>query len=323
MVKVTNSQQQTQGMTLVNWALLLVLSLLWGGSFFFNGVAVKEVPVLTIVFFRVGIAALALLVFLKIKGISFSFEKKVILAFLMMGFLNNFIPFSLIVTGQNYVGSGLASILNATTPLFAAVVAHVATQETHERLTLRRITGILFGIIGVAIMMAPDIQTAGFGSDMVLGQIAILGAALSYGIAAVYGRRFGQMGISPVVSATGQVSGTTLIMLPMVLFIDKPWTFYSAVSVETMLAIIALALFSTAVAYILYFQLIKSAGATNASLVTLVIPASAILLGSSFLGEEITMEALIGMTAIGLGLLIIDGRVFPILKRGIQSRLPS
>ncbi|MCG8492205.1 MAG: DMT family transporter, partial [Sneathiellales bacterium] len=314
MAEITSSQDQTPGMTLINWILLLILSLLWGGSFFFNGVAVKEVPVLTIVFFRVGIAALALLIFLKIKGVSFPLEKKILLAFLMMGFLNNFIPFSLIVAGQNYIGSGLASILNATTPLFAAVVAHVATKETHERLTVRRISGILFGILGVAIMMAPDIQSAGFGSDMVLGQIAILGAALSYGIAAVYGRRFGRMGISPVVSATGQVSGTTLIMLPMVLLIDKPWSFYSVVSLETVAAIIALALFSTAVAYILYFQLIKSAGATNASLVTLIIPASAILLGSSFLGEKITLEALIGMAAIGLGLLIIDGRIFMIFK---------
>lgn len=323
MVKVSSSLEQTPGMTLVNWVLLLVLSLLWGGSFFFNGVAVKEVPVLTVVFFRVGIAALALLIFFKIKGISFPFEKKILLAFLMMGFLNNFIPFSLIVAGQNYIGSGLASILNATTPLFAAVVAHVATQEKHERLTARRISGILFGIIGVAIMMVPDIQAAGFGSDMVLGQIAILGAALSYGIAAVYGRRFGRMGISPVLSATGQVSGTTLIMLPMVLLIDKPWTFYSAISLETMMAIIALALFSTAVAYILYFQLIKSAGATNASLVTLIIPASAILLGSAFLGEEITAEALIGMAAIGLGLLIIDGRIFNAFKQKKPGETPG
>ncbi len=318
-----NTAAQNQAMSLVNWGLLILLSLLWGGSFFFNGVAVKEIPVLTVVFFRVAIAALALLVFLKAKGISLRLPLSLIGAFLLMGFLNNLVPFSLIVAGQTQISSGLASILNATTPLFAAVVAHVATREEAERLTARRIVGILLGIAGVAIMMAPDIQETGLSGNSVIGQLAILGASLSYGIAVVYGRRFGKQGIPPVVTAAGQVSGTTVLMLPLVLFIDRPWEFLGDVSMTTTLAVISLALFSTALAYILYFQLIKSAGATNASLVTLIIPVSAVLLGVAFLEESISLHALMGMGAIGIGLLVIDGRILSLFKQKQPGKLPG
>ncbi|MEP4191567.1 MAG: DMT family transporter, partial [Sneathiella sp.] len=282
-----------------------------------------EMPVLSIVFGRVGIAALALFVFLKIRGIRFPLKGSIIGAFLLMGFLNNLVPFSLIVAGQNYIGSGLASILNATTPLFAAVIAHVATQEASERLSARRIIGILSGVIGVSIMMAPDIGETGFSGDSILGQLAVLGASLSYGVAVVYGRRFGKMGISPVVTATGQVAGTTVLMAPLVLFIDKPWEFIGEVSGNTLIAVVALAVFSTAVAYILYFQLIKSAGATNASLVTLIIPASAVLLGVLFLDENISLHAMAGMGCIAAGLLVIDGRILNLFKQKQPGKMPG
>ncbi len=318
-----NTASHNQGMSLVNWGLLILLSLLWGGSFFFNGVAVKEIPVLTVVFFRVAIAAFALLVFLKEKGISLRLPLSLIGSFLLMGFLNNLVPFSLIVAGQTQISSGLASILNATTPLFAAVVAHVATREEAERLTARRIIGILLGISGVTIMMAPDIQESGLSGNSVIGQLAVLAASLSYGIAVVYGRRFGKQGIPPVVTAAGQVSGTTILMLPLVLFIDRPWEFLGHVSMTTITAVVSLALFSTALAYILYFQLIKSAGATNASLVTLIIPVSAVLLGVAFLDESISLHALMGMGAIGIGLLVIDGRILSILKQKQPGDLPG
>lgn len=312
-----------QSMSLVNWGLLILLSVLWGGSFFFNGVAVQEMPVLSIVFGRVGIAALALFLFLKIRGIRFPMKGSIIGAFLLMGFLNNLVPFSLIVAGQNYIGSGLASILNATTPLFAAVIAHVATQEAAERLSARRIIGILSGVIGVGIMMAPDIGETGLTGDSIIGQLAILGASLSYGVAVVYGRRFGKMGIPPVVTATGQVAGTTVLMAPLVLFVDKPWEFIDGVSGNTLIAVVALAIFSTAVAYILYFQLIKSAGATNASLVTLIIPASAVLLGILFLGETLSIHAMAGMGCIAVGLLVIDGRILNLFKQKQPGKMPG
>ncbi len=310
-----NSAPKSQSMSLPSWGILILLSLLWGGSFFFNGVAIKELPVFTIVFGRVFFAAILLIIFMKLKGIPFPKESSILLAFLFMGFINNFIPFSLIVAGQAHISSGLASVLNATTPLFTAIVAHFATTDPTERLGTKRIVGILLGIIGVAILLSPKIGSVGFSANEVLGQLAILGAGLAYGIAVVFGRRFGRLGISPVATATGQVTATSILMLPIVLYADRPWEFLSSVSVEASLAILGIALFSTAIAYILYFELIKTAGATNASLVTLVIPVSAMMLGVLFLDEIITPHIVGGMFAIGLGLLVIDGRILKLFHK--------
>jgi drug/metabolite transporter (DMT)-like permease len=298
-----------QNMSLLNWSLLILLSILWGGAFFFTGVAVKELPVLTIVFARVSIAALTLFVFMKISGVKFPTAPNILIAFLVMGLINNVIPFFLIVSGQTVVGSGLASVLNGTTPLFTALVAHFATSDTAERMGPRRVVGILSGIVGVGILLAPKIEEVGFSGSEVLGQLAILAAALSYGVAAVYGRRFAKAGIPSMAAAAGQVSGSSLIILPFALFIDQPWTFIADVSPMVLGSVVCLAVFSTGVAYILYFQLINTAGATNASLVTLLIPASAIVLGVLFLNEMLTIYVIGGMASIGMGLLVIDGRV--------------
>jgi len=311
----TPNIQSQSSMSAGNWFLLLLLALIWGGSFFLNGVIIKEVPVLSIVFFRVFFAALFLLLFMKIRRISIPLDRSLLGAFLIMGFVNNFIPFSLIVGGQVYIGSGLAAVLNATTPLFAAVVAHISTDDPAERLGPRRIAGILFGIAGVAILLAPKIGDVGFSGNEVFGQIAVLGAALSYGLAVVYGRRFGKMGISPVATAAGQVSGSSLLLLPFVLVIDTPWIYLGSLSLNTVISMLSLSLICTAYAYILYFKLIKNAGATNASLVTLLVPVSAIILGVLFLGETLTSNILLGMVSIGFGLLIIDGRILKIFHK--------
>ncbi len=307
--------QTMHGMSLYSWGILLLLSLLWGGSFFLNGVAIKELPVFSIVFGRVFFAALFLLLFIKLKGLKFPTSRSMLLAFLFMGLVNNFIPFSLIVAGQAHISSGLASVLNATTPLFTAVVAHVATTDPSERLGPKRIAGISLGILGVAILLAPKIGEIGFSGNEVLGQLAVLGAGLAYGVAVVFGRRFAKQGISPAVTATGQVTASSLLLLPVVLFIDKPWEFIPDIGLHSVLAVLGIALFSTAIAYILYFELIKTAGATNASLVTLIIPVSAILLGVLFLGESITIHMMGGMFCIGLGLLVIDGRILKFLEK--------
>ncbi len=315
MSSLASSVPKSQTMSLCNWGILLLLSLLWGGSFFFNGVAIKELPVFTIVYGRVFFAAVLLIIFMKLKGIPFPKGGSILLAFLFMGFINNFVPFSLIVAGQAHISSGLASVLNATTPLFTAVVAHFATNDPSERLDAKRITGILLGITGVAILLSPKIGAVGFSANEVLGQLAVLGAGLAYGVAVVFGRRFGQLGISPVASATGQVTATSILMLPIVLYVDRPWEFISSVSLEASMAILGIALFSTAIAYILYFELIKTAGATNATLVTLVIPVSAMMLGVVFLDEIITPHIIGGMLAIGLGLLVIDGRFLKLFHK--------
>ncbi|MBL4907352.1 MAG: DMT family transporter [Sneathiella sp.] len=323
MKRQTSQTPHQNTMNLVEWSMLIVLSILWGGSFFFNGVALQELPVFTVVFGRVCIAAIALQIFLKIRGISFPVAPKILGALLFMGFINNVVPFSLIVAGQTQIGSGLASVLNATTPLFTAVIAHLFTTEPSEKLTRRKIAGVLFGIIGVGVMIGPDISAIGFSGSDVLGQLAVLAAAASYGVALVFGRRFAKAGISPMIIATGQMTGATLLLAPLVFIVDNPIDIITSLSISTIAAIFALALFSTALAYILYFKILSSAGAMNASLVTLLVPVSAIILGILFLGEALAFKTLAGMGFVGVGLLVIDGRVLNLLKQKQPGKIPG
>jgi drug/metabolite transporter (DMT)-like permease len=291
-------------MSLLDWSLLLALSILWGGSFFFVGVAVAELPPFTIVLLRVAIAALALHVVLRATRTAMPRDGNTWAAFLGMGLLNNAIPFSLIVWGQTQIASGLASILNATTPLFTVLVAHMLTAD--ERLTGGRIAGVLLGLAGVVVLIGPQ-ALAGLGRD-VLAQLAVLGAALSYGFAAIFGRRFKRMGMPPLATATGQVTASSVMLLPAALLIDRPWQL-DAPGFEAWAAILSLALLSTALAYVLFFRILASAGAVNLMLVTFLIPVSAIVLGSAFLGEALAPSDFIGMALIGLGLAAIDGRL--------------
>jgi drug/metabolite transporter (DMT)-like permease len=225
---------------------------------------------------------------------------------------------SLIVWGQGHIASGLASILNATTPLFIVVVAHFLT--TDERLTRQRFIGVLVGFAGVAVM----IGSAAFQSWNVSipAQLAVLGAALSYAFASVFGRRFKAMGITPIATAAGQVTASSAILLPLSLLVDRPWTLPEP-SAVTILALIGLALVSTALAYILFFRLLAGAGATNAGLVTLLIPVSAILLGTLFLDETLAIRHFAGMALIGAGLLLIDGRLIPAMSGIFSGKGPA
>lgn len=291
-------------MPLATWIALLALSVLWGGSFFFIGVAVEALPPLTIVILRVGLAALALHVIVLARGQRMPQAPRVWLAFIGMGLLNNLVPFTLIVWGQTHIASGLASILNAATPIFAVVVAHLATHD--ERLSLNRMLGVALGFAGVVIVIGPA-ALAGLGVN-VLAQLAILGAALSYAFAGVFGRRFARWGVTPLAAATGQVSVSTVLLLPVALWVDRPWSLASP-DPAIWAAVIGLALLSTALAYILYFRILASAGATNILLVTFLIPVSAILLGALFLGEQLAPQHFVGIGVIGLGLAAIDGRL--------------
>jgi drug/metabolite transporter (DMT)-like permease len=295
-------------MGLLDWSLLLALSILWGGSFFFVGVAVKALPPFTIVLLRVVIAAAALHVVLRATRTAMPWDANTWLAFFGMGLLNNAIPFSLIVWGQTHIASGLASILNATTPLFTVLVAHVLTAD--ERLSKGRIAGVLIGLAGVIVLIGPQTLT-GLGKD-VLAQVAILGAALSYAFASIFGRRFKRMGVPPLATATGQVSASSLLLLPVTVLVDRPWEL-AWPGWPVCGAIVAGGLLSTALAYVVFFRLLASAGAVNLMLVTFLIPVSAILLGSAFLGEILAPMDFVGMVLIGLGLAAIDGRLAMLL----------
>ncbi|MGF1476406.1 MAG: DMT family transporter [Geminicoccaceae bacterium] len=297
-------------MSLLGWTLLGLLSLLWGGSFFFVEIAVTELPAFTIVFVRVALAAVTLHLILIAMGRRLPLTKPVVGAFLTMGFLNNLVPFSLLVWGQASIASGLASILNATTPLFTVLVAHVVTED--ERLTPARVAGVLLGLAGVVVMIGPD-ALDGVG-EQVLAQMACLGAGLSYGFAAVFGRRFRGLGLTPVETATGQVTASSLLLLPLVLMIDRPWHL-PLPSTGSIVALAALATLSTALAYLLYFRVLALGGATNVSLVTLLVPVSAIALGILFLGETFELSHAIGLVLIGFGLAAIDGRALRLLAQ--------
>ncbi|CAO3353750.1 DMT family transporter [Azospirillum melinis] len=291
-------------MDLTDWGLLVALSILWGGSFFFVGIAVRELPPLTIVAMRVALAALALGGLLRILGLPMPRDRRTWVAFFGMGVLNNLVPFCLIVWGQTQIASGVASVLNATTPLFGVLVAHALTRD--EKMTGNRLAGVLVGFAGVAVMIGPT-ALAGLGNGL-LPQLAVLGAALSYAFAGIFGRRFKSMGVSPLVTATGQVTASSLMLVPVALLADRPWTLPMP-SAAAWGAVIGIALLSTALAYVIFFRVLASAGATNLMLVTFLIPVSAILLGGLFLGERLAVRHGVGMALIAGGLAAIDGRL--------------
>ncbi len=284
------------------WFMLIVLSILWGGSFFFVGVVVTELPPLTIVTFRVGFAAITLWCVVIALRIPVPTTLKAWKAFLVMGLLNNVIPFALIVWGQTFIASGLASILNATTPFFGLIVATIFLPD--ERATILKVIGVLIGFLGVVLMFGIPTE-----SHNTLAQLAILAATLTYAFAGVYGRRFKAMAISPIVTAAGQVSGATLILIPITYAVEG-FPLIAEITSRTWLSLGSLALFSTALAYILYFKILEKAGATNLLLVTLLVPISAILLGSIFLNEVLEASHFTGMALIALGLSAIDGRLW-------------
>jgi drug/metabolite transporter (DMT)-like permease len=291
-----------------DWGLLLFLSLLWGGSFFFNQIAVAELPTLSVVAARVALAAAALWAVALRLGAAIPRSRAVLVAFLGMGLLNNVIPFTLIVWGQAQIGSGVAAILNAATPLFGVLVAGWLTAD--EPLTAPRLLGAATGFLGVAVMLG-----AAGGGGAAAAKLACLGGALSYAFAGVWGRRFRALGVTPLVTAAGQVTASSALLVPAALAIDRPWSL-AAPSGAAVASLVAVALLSTALAYVVFFRLLARAGATNLLLVTLLIPVTALLLGVGALGEVLLPRHLLGMALIGLGLAIIDGRPFAWLRRG-------
>ncbi|MBR0789664.1 DMT family transporter [Bradyrhizobium manausense] len=290
-----------------DWSLLALLSILWGGSFFFNGAALRELPPLTLVFLRVALGAAMLLPLLRRQGISLPRGVAGWKPFLVIGLLNNVIPFSLIVAGQTFIPSGLASILNATTPLFTVLVMAAAGEEA---LQARRVAGVVLGLAGVIILR-------GWGIDALSGQglgiLLCLGGALSYGFAALAARRL-LKDSAPLGTATFQLMASTAMMAVVAAVVEQPWRLPMP-GLTTWLAVLGLAALSTALAYIVFFQIMRRSGATNVMLVTLLIPVTAILLGWLVLGEPISMREIAGAIVIGGALIVIDGRALRMLQR--------
>lgn len=306
-------QDQTR-MTITDWGLLLLLSILWGGSFFFVKVIVQEVPPFTLVLARFTVASGALWIYLRGCRLSIPRSSSAWAAFAGMGALNNLIPAALIAMGQTVITSGLASILIATTPIFSILAAHYIA--TDEKMSTNKVAGVVFGIAGVVTLVGAD-SLSGFDRSIV-AILECLAAAISYGLANVFGRQFKRMGIVPAVGAFGQITATAVMVLPMALVFDVPWQL-PVPSMEVLISMGGLSLVSTALAYVVFFRILSSAGGTNISLVTLLIPVSAILLGSLVLGERLLAGQFVGMALIGLGLIAIDGRAWNAIRLAISS----
>jgi len=250
------------------------------------------------------LAALALNAILLARGVNPVRRGSPWAAYLVMGILNNALPFSLIFWAQTRIPSGLASILNATTPLFTLVVAHWLTRD--EKIDAAKVAALLAGLGGVIVLIGPDLLLE---ASSLWGQLACLAAALSYAFAGVYGRRFKALKAVPMDVAAGQVTAGTVLILPIMLLADRPWTLANLPSPSVWLALAGLALLSTALAYVLYFRILAAAGATNLLLVTFLIPLTAVLLGALVLGERLAPRHFAGMALIGFGLAIMDGRL--------------
>jgi drug/metabolite transporter (DMT)-like permease len=299
------------GMNALTWGLLLLLGLIWGGSFFFARIAVHDVPPFTLVFLRLSLAAVALHLYMAGRLDIYRLLRLHWRQLLFLGLINNAVPHALIFLGETEIGAGLASVLNATTPIWTVIIARYLTED--EKPTAAKLVGCLVGLAGTIVLVGPGIMVTN-GVPFWALLVPIL-AAVSYGFAAIYSKRF--KAIPAPIIATGQLTGSSIIMLPVSLIVDRPWTL-AMPPLGSIAAIIALALLSTAFAYILYFRIMALAGATNASLVTLLVPPGAILLGVVFLGERLEPTDIAGMLLIAVGLLILDGRLFARLRPGAR-----
>lgn len=293
-------------MSFQNWFLLIILSILWGGSFFFVEIILQDITPLTAVFLRISCAVPIIWGYVKWLGYAIPWQSGLWRNYAIMGLLNNIIPFSLIVWGQNHITSSVAAILNGTTPIFAILLAHLLTVD--ERMKSHKAIGIGAGFIGMIVMLWPDLsQGISLGG---LGQLAVIGGAISYAFAGIWGKRLTAM--PPAVNVFGMLSCSALGMVPLILSVENP--FMLDVGWQSWSAVAGFAVLSTALAYVIYFILLARVGATNLLLVTFLIPISAIILGMGLLGEVLSFHAIMGMGIIFTGLAVIDGRILPIIQ---------
>lgn len=288
-----------------SWWLIGILSILWGGSFVMIEIGLRSYPPLTLVFARVALAVPPMVLAMRFMGERLPSEPRIWMLLTVVGALNCALPFALFFWGQQYLDSGYASILNATTPLWGVIAAHFLTSD--EKATPARIFGVLVGLAGIIVMVGPS-AVKGLSHNL-LAQIACLVSTVFYSFAAIYGRRLSQSALTPMAVATGQTIMAALLMLPIMLLVDQPWNMATP-RLDATIAALMLALISTALAYTLYFRLIDRSGASNAQLVAFLIPVFAVILGSLLLNEKLSAGQASGAVLIAAGLVILDGRLF-------------
>jgi drug/metabolite transporter (DMT)-like permease len=285
------------------WLLLLILGLIWGASFFFNALALKGLPPLSIVALRVAGGAAFLWAALLVLGFRPPTELRQWRDLMVLAVINNIVPFTLIIWGQRDIASGVAAIINATVPFFTIIVAHLFTRD--EPLATNQLAGVVVALGGIASMVGLD-AISGLGRN-VIGEVTVLGAALCYGFAGVWGRRLAHH--PPLVTSASQTLLSSAVMLPLALLVDGTAPLAAASGTSLLVAILGLGLLCTAIAYVLFFEILRSSGAGNVSLVTLIVPVNATLLGTLVLGEPLLLRHIFGMAAVAFGLALIDGRL--------------
>lgn len=283
------------------WVELILLATLWGGSFFSIEIALAEIGPMTAVLHRVGWAMILLWAIALLRGLKPPRGWRIWGAFLVMGALNNVIPFGLMSWGQTHIESGLVSIFNAMTAPLGVMVAAIVLRD--EPLSVRRGIGVALGFLGVVVVIGLN-KLANLDWRTV-AQWAVLAGALSYAFASVWAKLH-LRGVDPMIAAAGMLTGSTVIMAPVVLWAEGPPSLLLQTS--TWAAIGYYAVFATAVAYLLYYRVLAMAGAGNLMLCTLLIPPIAITLGWLFLDERLPPQAFAGFALIAAGLVVIDGR---------------
>jgi drug/metabolite transporter (DMT)-like permease len=305
------SGTMTQTMPLTQWGLLVVLSVLWGATFLFVALALKELPPFTIVLTRVALAAVLLIPVVYLMGHRLPSTWRGWQPFIGMSILNNVIPFSLMVTGQQTVASGLVSVLNAATPMFTLLVAYALAGE---KLAAHKLIGVVLGILGVATLVGTEAMFGRSSQDLsqALGMVLVLAAALSYGFSGLWGRRL--KAFPPIVTAASQLISSSVLLIPLAAVVDRPWLLPWP-SLQTIAALVGLAILSTALAYIIFFRIMAVSGPSNVMLVTLLVPLTAIPLGIWRLGEQLLPRHIAGAAVIAVSLLVIDGRLLTWARR--------
>ena len=291
-------------MSTADWVTLLVLALLWGGSFFFIEVALRGFDPLTLVFARTAVGAAILWGVALLAGKHFPRDFATWRSLLVQALLNNVIPLILFSWGQTQISGGLAAIFNATTPVWGVLIAHLWIAG--ERLTVARAVALVLGVAGVAVTVGGD-AIRGLGAHL-LPQLACLVGAFSYSVAGILGRRFSDTGVDPIVTAAGSLAMAAVVTLPLMLAFGQPWH-AAPPSLASWGALAALGVLSSALGFLLYYRLLASAGATNTMLVTFLIPITPIILGWLVLGESLAPQHFVGLALIACGLVALDGRL--------------
>jgi drug/metabolite transporter (DMT)-like permease len=282
----------------VNLLLLLILGTIWGASYLFIKIIVAEVPVLTLVAGRLTLATLAMWLILRLRGSSTPRSRRMWRTYAVLGFMGMAIPYYLICWGEQFISSGLASLLQATTPIFTVILAHFLTND--EPITMTKSMGVLIGFVGVGVLMLPELRQ-GLRADL-LGQLAIIGSSLCYAGTAIYARSC-LRGQPPLVSASGQLTMGMVYMLPASLLIDRPFDLSPSLPVLASWAV--LTILGTVVAYVIYYTIIERSSATFVTMVTYIIPVNGLMLGALVLNESLDVTMLGSLALILLGVLLV------------------